>query len=104
MHIGSATLGISFRRISRDRVLTIISMIFAMFTGVSALAIDSFGSPTMTKHQMVVQMASCMKTRMSASKTIWYNEAEKACKDQKDKQRAISASGALVASNTPPKQ
>jgi hypothetical protein len=104
MHIGSATLATSCRRMARDRVLTIVTMICAMFTGGSALAIDSFGSPAMAKHQMVVQMASCMKIRMSASKTIWYNEAEKACKDQIDKQRGNSASGALLASNTPAKQ
>jgi hypothetical protein len=81
-----------------------ITVICAMFAGAAASAIDSFRSPTMTDHQMIVQMARCMKTRMSASKTIWYKEAEKACKDQIDKQRENSASGALVASDAPAKQ
>jgi hypothetical protein len=104
MHIGSATLGTSCRRIAMDRVLTMITMICAMFTGASALAIDSFRSPTVAKHQMIVQMASCMKNLMFASKTIWYNEAEKACKNQIDQQRGNSTAGALVASDAPAKR
>jgi hypothetical protein len=104
MHIGSPTLGTSCRRIARNRVLTMITMICAMFTGATALAIDSLRSPTMTKHQMIGQIVSCMKTRMSASKTIWYKDAEKACKDQIDKQRDNSTSGVLVASDASAKQ
>jgi hypothetical protein len=83
--------------------LTTIAMTHAMFIGASALAVDSPRSPTATKHQTIVTMVNCMKTRMSASKTIWYNEAEKVCKDQIDKQRENSTSGALVASDTPVK-
>ena len=103
MHIGSATLGIHYRRIVRKPALMMIAMICATFIGASALAVDSPRSPTATKHQTIVTMVNCMKTRMSASKTIWYNEAEKACKDQMDKQRDNSTTGALVASDAPAK-
>jgi hypothetical protein len=104
MHIGSATLGIHCHRIAGNRILAMVTMACAMFTGASALAIGAPISPTTTKHQMIVQMENCMKTRMSASKTIWYNEAAKICKDQIDKQRDNSTSGALVASVAPAKQ
>jgi hypothetical protein len=104
MYIGSATIGIHCRRIAGNRRLAKITMGCALFFGASALAIGSPRSPTITKHQMIVQMESCMRTRMSASKTIWYNEAEKACKDQLDRQRDNSTSGALMASDAPAKQ
>lgn len=79
--------------------MKITTTICATSAAASALALDSHGSPTMTKHQLTVQMASCIRIRMSASKTIWYNEAEKACKDQIERQYGNSASGALVASD-----
>jgi hypothetical protein len=104
MHIASATLGIFCRRIARNRVLTMITMICTMLIGASSLAMGSPRSPTMTKHQMIVQMESCMKTQMSASKTIWYNEAAKVCKDQIVNQSDSSTSGALVASDAPSKK
>jgi len=68
------------------------------------LAIDPIHSPKITKHQMIVQMASCMKTRMSASKTLWYNDAVKACRDQIDRQRANATSDALLASDAAEKK
>jgi hypothetical protein len=104
MYIGRATPGIHCRRIASNRVLAMVTMACPMFIGTSASAIGSPLSPTMTKHQKVVQMENCMRTRMSASKTIWYNEAAKICKDQIDKQRDNSTSSALVASAAPAKQ
>jgi hypothetical protein len=104
MHIGSPTHGTSGRRIAMNRALPMITMTCAMFTGAPALAVDSVRPPTMTKRQMIVQTVSCMRKRMSASKTISYNDAAKACKNQIDKQRDNSTSGALVASDAPAKQ
>jgi hypothetical protein len=103
MHIGGATLGTSRHRIAMNRVLTMITMTCAMFTGAPALAADSVRPPTMTQRQMIVQTVSCMRKRMSASKTISYNEAAKACKDQLDKRRDNSRSRTLVASDAPAK-
>jgi hypothetical protein len=104
MDTGGATLGIHCPRIARNRLLTMITMTCAMFSGTSPIAIGSSRSPTLAKHQKIPQLESCMKAQMSASKTIFYNEAEKVCKDQIEKQRNNSASGALVASDAPAKQ
>jgi hypothetical protein len=86
-----------------NRVLTVIAMTGAVFWGAQALAVDSIRQPTMSKRQMIVQTVGCMKKQMSANKTISYNEAAKACKDQINKQSDISISGTLVASGTPTK-
>jgi hypothetical protein len=104
MYIGGATVGIHCRRIASNRVWAMGTMACAMFIGTSAPAISSPLSPAMTKHQKIVQMENCMRTRMSASKTIWYNEAAKICKDQIDKVHDNSTSGALVAAVAPAKQ
>jgi hypothetical protein len=87
-----------------NRVLTVTAMSGAIFAGAQALAVDSIRQPTMSKRQMIVQIVDCMKNRMSGNKTISYNEAAKACKDQISKQSNSSTSGALVASDTPAKQ
>jgi hypothetical protein len=84
--------------------LTMIAITCAMVTGTPAIAADSVHPPTTTKRQMIVQTVSCMRKRMSASKTTSYNEAAKECKDQIEKQRGNSTAGALVASDAPVKQ
>jgi hypothetical protein len=88
-----------------DRVAgaAVIAMICTMFIVARARALD-FASPSMTKHQMIEQVASCMRKRMSVDKAVSYIEAAKACKVQVSKQRDNSASGAIVASHTPAKQ
>jgi hypothetical protein len=86
-----------------NRVLTMIAVTSAIFAGEQAFAVDSIGQPTMSKRHMIVQIVGCMKKRMSADKTISYNEAAKACKDQINKQTDNSPSGTLVASDTPTK-
>jgi hypothetical protein len=87
-------------RIPMNRVATIISLTGVIFVGTQALAVDSTSQPTMSKRQMIVQMAGCMKKRMSANKNGSYNDAMKACKDQINKQSDKLPSGALVASDT----
>ncbi len=86
-----------------NRVLAVITMIGAVFWGAQVLAVDSIRQPTMSKRQMIVQIVWCMKKRMSTNKTISYNEAAKACKDQINKQNDNPISGALVASDAPGK-
>lgn len=90
-------------RLPMDRVLAVIAMTGAVFWGAQALAVDSIRQPTMSKRQMIVQIVGCMKKRMSTNKTISYNEAAKACKDQINKQSNNSISGTLVASDAPSK-
>jgi hypothetical protein len=79
-------------------VLTVIVMTSAIFAGEQASAVDSISHPTINKRQLIEQIVGCMKKRMTASKTISYNEAAKACKDQI--KSANSPSGTLVASDT----
>jgi hypothetical protein len=82
---------------------SVIAIICTVLIVARAHALD-FASPSMSKRQMIEQVASCMRKRMSADKTVSYNEAAKACKVQVSKQRDNSASGAIVASHTPAKQ
>ena len=103
MHIASPARGTSRRQIAMTCTLTMMAAISAMFTGPPALAAEPVHPQAMTKHQMIVQTVSCMRKRMSASKTISYNEAAKACKAQVGAQRGNSTSGPLVVSDAPAK-
>ena len=86
-----------------NRVLTMIAVTSVIFAGEQAFAVDSISQPTIGKRHSILQIVGCMKKRMSANKTISYNEAAKACKDQTNKPSDNSPSGALVASDTPAK-
>src|SRR5579863_2133090 len=88
------------RRILMKRVVMVIALTGAIFVGAQAPAVDSTGQPTMSKRQMIAQIAGCMRKRMSANKNSSYNDAMKACKDQIYKQSDSLPSGALVASDT----
>src|ERR1700694_1063769 len=96
--------GIPMSRVPMNRVVTVIASSGVIFGGTAALAADSIRQPTMSKRQMYAQVVDCMKKRMSANKNSSYNEAMKACKDQIKKGSGSLAPGALVASDTPPKQ
>jgi hypothetical protein len=102
MYIGSGILG-TMRRVPVNRIRTVIAMTGVIFVGAQAFAHDFINPPTMSKRQMIVQIVGCMKKRMSANKTISYNEAATACKDQIHKQRDNTTLGTLVASDTPAK-
>ena len=79
-------------------------MTSAMLLGERAFAIDATTQqPTMSKRQTIAEIVGCMKKRMAADKTLSYNEAAKACKDQIHKQNESSSSAALVASDAPAK-
>jgi len=73
------------------RVLTTITAAGVMLLGVQALAADPPGHSKNTKRQMV----GCVIKRMSASRTVSYNEATKACREQFKPQNDD------LASNTP---
>jgi len=70
-----------------------------MLIGARALAADSVNQPTMSKRQLIAQMVECMKKQMSASNSISYNAAMRACKDQSSNQSDHPASRTLVASD-----
>jgi hypothetical protein len=59
------------------QVLFMIGMAAALHTAV-VLADDSDTAPVSAKRQMVI----CMNKSMSASKTLSYNDAQRACKER----------------------
>jgi hypothetical protein len=83
-----------------NRLPIVIASAGAIFVGSQALAIDSVNQSTMSKRQMIAQIVGCMKRRMSANKDSSYKEAMKACRDQINKERDNSPTGAFVASDT----
>jgi hypothetical protein len=82
-----------------NRLLTAVATTGAMVVASQAHAIDSTKQSTMSKRQMIAQIADCMKRRMSANKDGSYKEAFKACKNQLNKAGDTTESGALVASD-----
>jgi hypothetical protein len=85
-----------------NRVMTVVAVTGMILLGTRAIADDS-GQSKMSKRQMVAQVASCMKKRMSADRSTSYYEAMKACKDQVNRENDALAAGALVASDHPAK-
>jgi hypothetical protein len=96
------TLG-SSRRIAVNLAATGIVLSGVILVGAPANADDSASQRTMSKRQTIVQMVGCMRKRMAASQSRSYNDAMKACKDQLNKESDNAPSGALVASDAPPK-
>lgn len=86
------------------RVVQVLLSTALLLVVSQAHAADSTGQSTMSKRQMIAQMVDCMKKRMSADKTRTYNDAMKACKDAVNKEGGDPTPGALVASETQPKQ
>jgi hypothetical protein len=77
--------------------LTMLAMTSVAFPGGRSLAAP-VPPTTTTRNQTIAKTIDCMRRRMSADKSVSYNEAAKTCRDQIRKQRDQSASGALVAS------
>jgi hypothetical protein len=74
------------------RVLTMITAAGVMLLGAQALAADL---PSHAKNSRR-QMMSCVIKRMSASRTVSYNAATKACKEQSKPQNDDLASNAPI--------
>ncbi len=83
---------------SPTRLVTVVAMTGLLLVTMQASAVDT-GQPALTRRQMLTQIVGCMKKRMSASRTISYNQAARACKDEL-KQNDGSP---LVAADTPAK-
>jgi hypothetical protein len=73
------------------RLVTMITAAGVMLLGVQALAADPASQSKNSRRQIV----GCVIKRMSASKTVSYNEATKACKEQ------LKPQNNDLASNTP---
>jgi hypothetical protein len=86
-----------------NRVMTVVALTGMILLGMRAIAGDDSGQSKMSKRQMVAQVVSCMKKRMSADRSTSYYEAMKACKDQVNREKDGLPAGALVASDHPAK-
>jgi hypothetical protein len=75
-----------------NRVLMLIATAGVMLVGTQAIAIDPAGHSRSSRRQVM----DCMTKRMSANKTVSYNEAIKACKDQMKTQSDNLASNAPI--------
>jgi hypothetical protein len=71
----------------------------AMVVASQAHATDASTQSSMSKRQMVAQMADCMKRRLSANKDSSYKEVFKTCRNELQKRGDTSESSALVASD-----
>jgi hypothetical protein len=78
------------------RVLTMIVMGVLILVDAPVIAVDAIGQSTVSKRQTIVQVANCMRKRMSADKDISYNAAAKVCKNQVNNQSNNSASATLA--------
>jgi hypothetical protein len=72
-------------RVPASDVWPFMAMMLAMttvaFAGPQAHA-DAVRQPTMSKHEMSVKTAGCMRKRMSTDRAVSYNEALRTCKAQ----------------------
>ena len=81
-----------------------LTLILAVAGSVAAtspvFASDWKAQPLAVKRQMVSQVISCMKKRMSTDRQISYNQAAKFCRETVESQLEKSTSGPLVAADT----
>jgi len=84
------------------RLTLILATTSTVMASSSAFASDWKAQPLAVKRQMVSQVISCMKKRMSDDRRISYNEASKVCRETVEGQLEKSTSGPLVAVDTSP--
>ncbi len=84
------------------RLTLILAITSTVMASSSAFASDWKAQPLAVKRQMVSQVISCMKKRMSDDRRISYNEASKVCRETVEGQLEKSTSGPLVAVDTSP--
>ena len=82
------------------RLILVLPAAIALLIASQALASDWKAQPLAVKRQMVSQIISCMKKRMSADRLVSYNEASKICRESVEGQLEKSTSGPLVAADT----
>jgi hypothetical protein len=72
----------------------------ALVIALPAVASDWKTQPMAVKRQMLSQVISCMKKRMSTDQRISYYQASKICRETVEGQLEKSTSGPLVAADT----
>jgi len=77
----------------------VIATLAAICVASHAIAGDSENRATMSKRQMVAQIAGCMKRRMAADRAISYKDAMKICKNQINQGGENLPSDAVLASD-----
>jgi hypothetical protein len=82
------------------RLTLILATTSAVVAVSPAFASDWKAQPLAVKRQMVAQMISCMKKRMSSDRLVSYNQASKSCRETVEGQLEKSTSGPLVAADT----
>jgi hypothetical protein len=82
------------------RLTLILTTASAVVATSSAFALDWKAQPLAVKRQMVSQVISCMKKRMSSDRLISYNQAAKFCRETVEGQIEKSTAGPLVAADT----
>jgi len=87
-----------------NRLFAMVATMGATVLAWQVHAIDSNNQSTMSKREMLAQIADCMKKRISANKDSSYRDAFKACKNQLQKGGDPAESGAWVASDPQGKQ
>jgi len=83
-----------------NRLPTLVVTLAAMCVASRAIATDSGNSATISKRQMITQIAGCMKRRMAAERDSSYREVMKICKNQINQGGDNLPSGAALASDS----
>lgn len=83
-----------------NRLTLILATAGAVVATSQAIASDWKGKPLAVKRQMVSQVISCMKRRMSSDRLISYNQASKLCREQVQAKFEKASTGPLVAETT----
>jgi hypothetical protein len=83
-----------------NRVTLLLATTSALVATSPAFASDWKAQPLVVKRQMLSQVISCMKKRMSSDRLISYYQASKICRETVEGQLEKSTSGPLVAADT----
>jgi hypothetical protein len=85
-----------------NRIPVVIALMGALLVGTQSWATDWKNQSLMTRRHAVVKVLDCMRKRMSADRSISYNEAAKVCKEEVARQFDSASPGVLVAADTKP--
>jgi hypothetical protein len=83
-----------------NRATLILATASALVAAAPAYASDWKAQPLAVKRQLVSQVISCMKKRMSSDQRISYYQASKICRETVEGQLEKSTAGPLVAADT----
>jgi hypothetical protein len=84
------------------RLTWILAVAGTLAAAAPAFSSDWKAQPLAVKRQLVSQVISCMKKRMSSDRLVSYNQASKECRESVEGQLEKSTAGPLVAADTTP--